>query len=332
MSTNSVSLVISTRNRGARILPTLQSILRGATTPGEIVVVDQSDAPSAEATAHATAQMAREFKVAFSHEEENVPANPRGTLRYVHSHQRGVSNGRNTGARAAQGAYLIFTDDDIIADANWVATVQREFASDSQIVGVYGTILPYTRQANAKRGRTTGIEVGREAKGRGVFTAPTLPWYLGSGGNMAFRRTAFEQCGGFDVVLGAGAPLQACEDLDIGYRMLYFGIGKIVFTSDALVYHDSPKNFAEQFRTEQGYGIGAGGMIEKYARCGDPRARGYLRTWVWHMAVRRFGAGLLKWRNIQVMRLALLQLRYPFIGATAARQYRINSTDWTFLP
>jgi len=328
---NSTSLIISTRNRGARILPTVQSILSGQTMPCEIIIVDQSDDLPASATYQAVAQAAREFGVTISREEENAPSDAPGVVRYLRSPRRGVSHSRNTGARAARGASLIFTDDDIIADANWVASVQREFAGDAEVVGVYGNILPYTSEANAPHGRTTGIEVGREGKGRGVFTAPTVPWYLGSGGNMAFRRAAFERCGGFDGVLGAGAPLHACEDLDIGYRMLHFGLGKIVCTSDSLVYHDSPKNFAEQVRTEQGYGIGAGAMLEKFARCGDPRARGYLRTWVWHMAVRRFGAGLLKWRNPQVMRLALLQLRYPFIGARAARRYRIHATDWTFL-
>jgi len=328
---NTTSLIISTRNRGARILPTLQSILRGQTTPREIIIVDQSDDMPARATRQVVAQAAREFAVTISPEEEHAPSDAPGVLRYIRSPRRGLSHSRNTGARVAHGAHLLFTDDDIIADANWVASVQREFAGDSQVAGVYGNILPSTREANAPHGRTTGIEVGREGKGRGVFTAPTVPWYLGSGGNMAFRRAAFEQCGGFDPVLGAGAPLHACEDLDLGYRMLNFGLGKIVCTPASLVYHDSPKNFAEQIRTEQGYGIGAGAMLEKFARCGDPRARGYFRTWVWHMAVRRFGAGLLKWRNVQVMRLALLQLRYPFIGARAARRYRINSNEWTFL-
>lgn len=328
---NSISLIISTRNRGARVLPTVQSILRAEKTPCEIIVVDQSDDLPARATRQTIEQAAREFGVSFSGEQENGSADAPGGLRYIRSHRRGVSHSRNTGARAAHGTSLIFTDDDIIADANWVATVQREFASDTQVAGVYGSILPYTREANAKQGRTTGIEVGREGKGRGVFTAPIVPWYLGSGGNMAFRRAAFEKTGGFDPVLGAGAPLHACEDLDIGYRMLYFGLGKIVFTSESLVYHDSPKDFAEQVRTEQGYGIGAGAMLEKYARCGDPHARRYFRTWVWHMAVRRLGAGLLKWRNVQVMRLAVLQLWYPWVGATAARRYRINATDWTFL-
>lgn len=318
-----VSVVISTCNRGARILPTLQSVFAGVMLPLEIIVVDQSDDALARETWCAVEQAADTFAWRMSYENESILLDQPGDLCYIRSRKHGLSHGRNSGAHAARGDVLIFADDDIIADAHWVEMAHREFESDPQVVGMYGKVLPDAISMEPIRGTDADLDA------RDVFTEPPAPWYLGSGDNMAFRRDVLNQCGMFDPLLGAGARLQACEGLDIGYRLLSFHLGKIIYTADWLVHHNHPKDFGEQIRAEQAHGIGAGGMLEKFARCGDPSAMKYLRLWMWHKAI-RFRDEISNWRRRERMQLALVQFWYPLVGAMWARRCAIDRAYWTF--
>lgn len=325
----SVSVVIPTRNRGDSLLPTLRAVLSGDVWPLELIVVDQSDPEPAQAAWQAVKQVASDFGLPASRENGLQPITEPGYLRYVRSHERGAGRGRNTGAALSSGIILLFIDDDILLHRHCLAVTEQEYQRDPRIVGVYGQVLPYLKGDGKQR--RSGTEVVRVGGERLVYTRPTNPWYLGSGGNMSFRRNVFRAVGGFDQVLGAGAPLQSWEDLDIGHRMLAHGAGTIVYAPDSLAYHDSPKDFAVQLATERGYGVGAGAACCKYWRCGDRYAWVILRNWVWHMAVRRFGAGLLKWRNWRVVRLALLQFWYPLVGIARARNWPIDRRTWTFI-
>ena len=324
-----VSVIIPTRNRGSRVLQTLRAVLSGDVLPLELIVVDQSDPELAQATWQSMKQVASDFALPVSYRNGLQSVTEPGYLRYVRSHERGVGNGRNTGAALARGEILLFTDDDTLPDSRWVTITEQEYRSDSRVVGVYGRILPYVKEGGERL--RSGTEVVREGMERIVYTRPTNPWHLGSGGNMSFRRDAFRAIGGFDEVLGAGAPLRSWEDLDIGHRLLTHGVGAIVYAPDSLVYHDSPKSFAAQLATERGYGIGAGAAFEKYRRCGDGYAWAIFRNWIWHMAVRRSAAGLLKWHNWQVVRLALAQFWYPLVGVARARQWSIDRRTCRFV-
>ncbi len=330
LRSDSVSVVISTRNRGARIVPTLQSVFAGAMLPLEIIVVDQSDEAIARATWCAVEQVADTYAWRMSYEDESILLDQPGDLCYIRSRKHGLSHGRNSGAHAARGDILIFADDDIIADAHWVEMAHREFESDPQVVGMYGKVLPYViaREPNRELDAEFEAELGGAA--RDVFIEPAVPWYLGSGGNIAFRRDVLNQCGLFDPLLGAGARLQACEGLDLGYRLLSFHLGKIIYIADWLVQHNHPKDFGEQIRAEQAFGIGAGGMLQKFARCGDPAALKYLRLWIWRKTIRRFRDRISKWRRRERMQLALVQFWYPLVGAMWARRCAIDRAYWTF--
>jgi GT2 family glycosyltransferase len=258
-----------------------------------------------------------------------------GRVLYVASVRRGLSAGRNTGAKRALGEVVLFTDDDVIPDRYWVGTTAAEFAAGTDVAIVGGRIMPLEKSAAGaapSAARRTGAELTRGGLERREYDKPVLPWWLASGGNMAVRRTVFEACGGFDEVLGAGAPLRSCEDLDICYRTLAHRHGKVVFTPASLVYHDNPKAWAEVVRTERSYGVGAGAVFLKFWRCGHRPAARLFATWIWHMAVRRAGAGLLKWRNLQVVRLALQQFYAPFEGLLAGSRYPVDRERWLFRP
>jgi hypothetical protein len=166
--------------------------------------------------------------------------------------------------------------------------------------------------------------VGFKAAGqRAEYVQRIPPWYIGHGGNMAFRRSDLLATGGFDPLLGAGGLFGACEDPDIAYRLLVAG-KKVVYCPEGLAYHKHWKDWRAQRRMERAYGIGAGAQFAKYIRCGEPYGYRLLLTWMWQLGVRRVGSGLLKWRSARTMYLGYCQLVYPWLGISKSLSHKVD--------
>ncbi|NWJ46056.1 MAG: glycosyltransferase [Chloroflexi bacterium] len=315
-----ISVVIPTRNRIDQIEHALASILEGTRLPLEIIVVDQSNPELVPALAEVVQSVTRQHGFSLLAETECFPL-----VRFIHSDTVGAGTNRNLGAAAAHGEIILFMDDDCLAGNDWIEMVEQEYSQHADIQAVYGRILP---PMTIKR---NGTEIGRRSTERRVFDRPVKPWHIGSGGNMSFRREAFLKCGGFDEVMNIGGALGTFEDLDIGYRLLRRGL-KIVYTGKSLVYHDSKKDFEQQIRTEKSYGKGVGAATAKYLRCGWVSALLVLWQWYWHMAIRRTFAGILKWHSIKVVRLALLQFWYPFVGLIEGLTWPLDRVHHLYQP
>ena len=283
-----LSIVIPTRNRGALIEETLASLLRQDLEEIEVIVVDQS-----------TDGRTREAVQRVAGDDARVVVQPTTSV--------GSSAARNIGAECSRADFVAYTDDDCIVDERWGSEVLREF-DNPRVDAVYGRLLPF------EPGARKGTEVGyKAATGRAEFVGRMPPWYIGHGGNMAFRRQSLMAVGGFDPCLGAGGTFGACEDPDIAYRLLASG-HRITYAPAVLAYHKHWKDWRAQRRMERNYGIGAGAMFAKYIRCGDANGARLLATWIWQLGVRRTGAGLLKWRSLKTMYLGYCQLVYPWLG------------------
>ena len=323
MSAN-VSVVIPSRNRGQSIIRTLQSLIATDPLPFEVILVDQSDEQGQASVLQSFKKAAQEANWACSVEIEGQPPAVPGRLRLIQSSLRGAARARNSGTQAARSEIVLFTDDDTLVEPNWIGELSQAF-EQSAIWGVYGRILPFEETVP-----DDGTSVRRTNTVPHVFTEVTLPWYLGSGANMAFRRSfLLDRAHGMDEILSIGAKFRAFEDIDIGYRALVFG-GQVAYVPMAVVYHNSPKTFTQQLKTEAGYGLSVGAAFVKYWRCGDRRAGPMLLQWVWQMGVRRGGAGLLKWRSWKVVRLALLQFWWPLVGVSRAWRQPIDHYYWLF--
>ncbi len=295
----SVTVVISTRDRGALIADTLQTLVGSQDPNLSILVVDQSvDDTTREAVA-AVAQR-----------------DPR--VHYTRSKTVGLSAGRNVGASLSRSEIVAYTDDDCIVAEDWVQAIVREF-EEPGIAAAYGRVLPHEYQGR------TGTEVAfKDSHERVRYGAKTPPWYIGHGCNMAFRRAELIHVGGFDPLLGPGAVLRNCDDADMTYRLLAAG-KRVVYSPEALVYHRQHwRDWRARQQVERAYGLGAGALFAKYLRCRDWYGVRLLGTWVWQLGVRRLGAGLLKWRSWRVMYLGYCQLVYPWIGIWKSRRYPID--------
>lgn len=292
------TVVVPTRNRGELIRETLHTLAQIQNPAVEILVADQS-----------TNDNTRKAVEAVSASDPRVRLIPTATV--------GSSAARNVGARHASGEVIAYCDDDCIVAPGWLDAILEEFR-DPSVDAVYGRLLPY--EDVGRNGREVGFKPSQE---RTEYSSPVPPWYVGHGGNMAFRRRTLLELGGFDPLLSAGGVFGACEDPDIALRLLRQR-RKVVYSPEALSYHKHWKDWRAQKAMERNYGIGAGAEFAKYIRCGDLYGAQLLAIWIWQMGVRRVGAGIFKWRSLKNMYLGYCQMVYPWVGIARSLRHPID--------
>jgi GT2 family glycosyltransferase len=224
-----VSVVVCTRDRRECLERCLTALTACSVVPFEIIVVDNAPRISP------AADVARAYGA-----------------RYVIESRVGLSRARNAGARAATGDVVAFIDDDAAADCEWLASLTAAFA-DANVGVVAGDILsmsgdpdPGAYRVGARRAlRRTDSHWFEIASFGGV----------GNGGNMAFRREALLQAGGFDARLGIGAPLPGCEEHEAFMRVVEAGY-TAVSDPAAIVFHDSGTRDPQQRAAAQ-YAVAA---------------------------------------------------------------------------
>lgn len=212
--------------------------------------------------------------------------------RYLRS-DPGLSHGRNVAIASTTATYLAFTDDDASFPEGWLERVKKGFEHDSFIGAVCG------------RGRTQeGILLpGANA---GVYGLGSIPFGLGHGFNMAFRRDLFETVGLFDESLGAGTRFFAAEDTDMFYRLMRAGF-MIACRDDITVIHHEWRSRSERSRMLFRYGLGAGAQTAKHMGAGD---------WIaGTVALREIGRHVVTIaRSVLLLRARIAFLQIVFIG------------------
>lgn len=186
-------------------------------------------------------------------------------VRVVEERMPGISAARNLGSAAATGEFVAFTDDDAVVDHNWLRALGARFASDAQISAVGGLVLPlaldtppqlwfeeffggFSRSFEAETVSMKSLE-GKDP----LF--PYAPGRFGAGCNMAFRRSALEALGGFNVALGTGTLAKGGEDLASLIEVLLSG-GTVSFEPAAVVRHSHRRTEREFMKQVSGYGTG----------------------------------------------------------------------------
>ncbi|MEG5049358.1 MULTISPECIES: glycosyltransferase [unclassified Microcoleus] len=221
LNSETVSVLICTRNRPEQLERCLRSLQNLSHPPHQIIVVD--NAPSSDATQQLVAK---------------IP-----DVKYVLEPRPGLSLARNTGIRHSTGNIIAFTDDDVIVHPDWIARIAQSFQGD-RVIAMTGLILPAELENEAQlifqkghtgfgwgyRPTTFDTQFFEEMK---PFAVPV--WRIGAGANMAFRRELFDKIGYFDERLGAGAS-GCSEDSEIWYRVLAEG-WFCRYEPTAVVYH-----------------------------------------------------------------------------------------------
>lgn len=203
-----VSVVLCTRDRPVQLRRALAALSRLDPPPGEVVVVD--NAPRTGAT--------QQVVVQFPGVRRVVEVRP------------GLSRARNTGVAASAGEIIAFTDDDAEVWPSWAQHLAGAF-TDPEVMVVTGLVVPGGLDSAGQvvfERHMGGFGQGYRRRtfdrrffaGMRPYGVPV--WRIGAGANMAVRRRVFEQLGGFDERLGAGAA-GCSEDSELWYRVLAHG-------------------------------------------------------------------------------------------------------------
>jgi GT2 family glycosyltransferase len=223
------------------------------------------------------------------------------SVTYLRS-EPGLSVGRNAAVAATTTELIAFTDDDVSLPAGWLDKIMALFAQHPD--------------AGAVCGRATMASTGVLAPGvdPAVVRWPANPFGLGSGFNMAFRRSALAEAGTFDEELGAGARYRSAEDSDMLYRVLRSG-WSVVCSDDITVVHDDWRGRREELALHFGYGLGAGAQTAGHVRAGD-RIAG-------RIALREAGRHLVTTvRALPMLQFRLVPLQWAFLAGLATGYLR----------
>ncbi len=239
-------MVIATRNRGATVVPAIESIVGSEdlerTTNFEIIVVDQSDDDTSE---RAVAPYLRPARV-----------------RYLRIPSRGLGAARNAGVAAAASEWVAFIDDDCAARGNWLFELRCALDLDPRIGVVFGRVTQGPHDPDA--GFIPSYTPERPFMARSLAEKHRVE---GIGACMALRKSVWTALGGFDSELGAGTRFYAAEELDLVIRALQRGFW-VHETDQAEVVHMGFRPNARKSTLAYEYCFGIGAVYAKHLKCG----------------------------------------------------------------
>jgi GT2 family glycosyltransferase/peptidoglycan/xylan/chitin deacetylase (PgdA/CDA1 family) len=220
-----VSIVIPTYNRVAQLRACLRALARQSCIDNfeVIVVVDGST----DGTPAMLAELALPYPL-------HIETQPR----------RGQAAAQNHGANVAVGHWLVFLDDDILADRDLVAAHVRA-QRERPLVGIgrLTCLLPPGADGFARQFATWWEEHYARVEQRQGKLSYMDCW----SGNMSLLRETFLQVGGF------AEDLPRYHDLELGYRLASFGLA-FGYVPDALGHQHFQKGFAAIARDAEAAG------------------------------------------------------------------------------
>lgn len=292
-----LAVVIPTRNRGTEPAETVRAVLRDP-LDFELVVIDQStDERSAEAL-------------------RAVQDDPR--VRVVRSSLRGASNARNLGVASTRAPIIAFTDDDCRPEPGWASKMLAIFESDPQVGLVFGRVHLPPLESNDDYAPSFEPQVRFQ---RGV---PLPDGDLGLGANFAVRRDVLASLGGFDPLLGTGAPFfGGGEETDLLIRALHRGL-RVINASESDVLHLGIRKGADVRPLHVQYQFAVGAAFGKHARLGGLSAVRDTARWV------RFYTALCLGDLAKLRKPRLGVLWYFISGAASTFRYGFDASGNLF--
>lgn len=214
-----VSVVISARNEEKRILPTLQSLerLNYPSDRYEIIIVD-------DASVDRTAEYIRSFTE--KHDNWSLISLTDKSLEL-----RGKKKALKEAIRQARGDYIFTTDADCIVPENWIRRMVCYFRDDTSMVLGHSPLMERTGFLNRILCFDNLFSVITAAAPAKLGFAMTSV-----GRNLAYRKTVYEDIGGFDAL----KRFKSGDDVHLTERFREKGKGKIDFCAHPETYVFTP--------------------------------------------------------------------------------------------
>ena len=226
------SLIVCTYNRDSFLKETIESILLhfNAKTNYELLIIDNNSTDT-------TAQLVKPFL-----------SNP--VVRYFVETNQGLSHARNRGIKEAQNENLVFLDDDIDIEPNYL-DVCDEVYSDPAINLVGGKVMPYK----------TGVPDWLPEQYYyivSIFSPSDSAFYTNKlmGANYSMRREAALKIGWYNTELGRkGSNLMGGEEVDYTDRALALGY-TVLYQPRLVVYHKIANKLNKKYVYDYAFNIG----------------------------------------------------------------------------
>jgi GT2 family glycosyltransferase len=244
-----VSVVMPTYNRREALVTTLQALTGCDYAKGrwEAVVVDDGSTDGSEEAARRLV------------EETGAP------IRYLRQENAGPAAARNRGARESHGEFLIFIDNDIIVEPDFLLQ-HVETLRTHPGCWVVGRVVhpPEMRQTPFGRYRDALWEAFDEVEGgRGVVETGGM-----TAANLSLPAADFARLGGFDERF----TIASCEDWELGMRARRAGV-RVLYHPGIVALHNDWAVSLERFcELQRLYSISDVLLWREYGEA-SPRAR-----------------------------------------------------------
>jgi O-antigen biosynthesis protein len=243
-----LTVAVCTRDRADDLAKCLDALLQLDYPDLDIVVVD--NAPSDRAT------------------EALCHSLPR--VRHVVEPRPGLNWARNRALIESTSEILALTDDDARVDGDWARRIVAPFLADPRTMVVAGLVIPIELETPAQiqfeeyGGLFGGLRpIHFQAQPnwgqRGLWHCMLMAQH-GSGANVAFRRSVFDDVGPFDPALDVGTATGGGGDTELIFRVLAHGHG-MTYEPRAIVRHSHRREFKQLRRQVAGWGSGMSAVL-----------------------------------------------------------------------
>jgi len=225
------SIVVCTYNRAESLKDTLAALARlqaPSERTWEVIVVDNNSRDHTKQVVEAA--------------QQDWPR-----LRYAFESAQGLSHARNCGIAEATGEVILFTDDDVLPEPDWLETTLTGLAKfGADACGGYIAPIWETPPPAWLTERFYGFLAVRTDRTDDYLITGSDQTPFGA--NMAFRKSVLDKVGPFDTSRGRkGKVLASGEDGEMFERILAAGY-RVVFLGHSRVHHK-----VEAFRVTKRY-------------------------------------------------------------------------------
>lgn len=157
--------------------------------------------------------------------------------RHIRELKQGLPQARNRAIAEAKGEIIVFTDDDVLIEPDWLAGLIAPFTAEvtPRIGVVGGEVVPIFPD-----GLPSWIAEWHTPLAFRTDAGPLTSRQSPMGANLAFRREVFARVGDFSTGLGrSGKNLLGGEETELVRRARAAGFG-VWFAPDAAVKHQMP--------------------------------------------------------------------------------------------
>ncbi len=208
-----------------------------------------------------TIQTDKDFEVVIVEDGSKIGCKPvvekyqdKLTLSYFYINNSGPGQARNSGAKHAQGEYLIILDSDCIIPENYIASVKKElkenpvdaFGGPDKALDSFTPIQKSINYAMTSFFTTGGIRGGKKKMDK----------FYPRSFNMGIKKTVYEKLNGF-------SKMRFGEDIDFSIRIYKDGY-KVALFPTAYVYHKRRTDFRKFFKQVYNSGIARINLYKKY--------------------------------------------------------------------